>query len=382
MTITANGRSHLSEILAQFDFHGQAGEVNTFGSGHIHDTYLVQNAENGQPNYILQRINHQVFKNIPALMDNIRLVTKHLRQKVAAQPGGQPEKEVLTLVPTRQKAWYYQDEAGNYWRMYLFLEGTRSYDTVSSPQQAFEGGKAFGKFQALLADLPVSQLHDTIPDFHNVVNRLRLFRAAIQGDAARRVAAVTDEIAFVLNRSEAMQAIYRLGEAGQLPLRITHNDTKFNNVLLNERDQAQCVIDLDTVMPGFVAYDFGDAIRTTISSAPEDEANLENIQIEVALFEAFAKGFLQETGTTLTAAERDSLVPGVLLLPFIMGLRFLTDYIDGDTYYKIHFPEQNLQRARAQFQLVRQLEAQQNLLQTIIRNLAQQARPVSAATTL
>jgi Ser/Thr protein kinase RdoA (MazF antagonist) len=262
--------------------------------------------------------------------------------------------------------------------LYKFLEGTRSYDLVSTPQLAYEGGKAFGKFQALLTDLPANLLHDTIPDFHNVVNRLGLFRAAINADPADRVARVGAEIAFVEQRREAMQAIYRLAEAGKLPLRITHNDTKFNNVLLNQHDQAQCVIDLDTVMPGYVAYDFGDAVRTTINTAPEDEADLEKIKIDLSLFKGFAKGFLEETGATLTPEELNSLIQGVLLLPFIMGLRFLTDYIGGDTYYKIHFPEHNLQRARAQFQLVKKLEEQQDVLQDIIRQISQASRLVSA----
>lgn len=371
MTTTEKEPIALPVILSRFEIKGQPASAAPYGSGHIHDTYLVKNAEAGQPDYILQRINHLVFKNVPALMDNIRLVTSHLRQKLEALPDAQPDKEVLTLVPTRDQNWYHQDENGNYWRLYYFLDNTRSYDLVSTPQQAYEGGKAFGKFQALLADLPVKQLHDTIPDFHNVVSRLRLFQAAKLADPVGRVAEVGPEIAFVEERREAMQTIFRLAAAGKLPLRITHNDTKFNNVLLNQQDQAQCVIDLDTVMPGYVAYDFGDAIRTIINAAPEDEADLEKIQLQESLFEGFAKGFLEETGATLTSDELDSLVQGVLLLPFIMGLRFLTDYIDGDHYYKIRFPEHNLQRCRAQFQLVRKLEARQESLQEIIRQLSQ-----------
>jgi hypothetical protein len=378
MITTEKGSIGIAGILSHFALMGCVGGIRSYGSGHIHDTYLVKNAVAGQPDYILQRINHQVFKNVPALMDNIQLVTSHLRQKLEAQPGAQPDKEVLTLVPTREQGPYHLDEGGNYWRLYLFLHGTRSYDLVATPQLAYEGGKGFGRFQALLADLPVSQLHDTIPDFHNVVNRLRLFQAAIAADPAKRVARVEAEIAFVEQRREAMQAIYRLAEAGKLPLRITHNDTKFNNVLLNQHDQAQCVIDLDTVMPGYVAYDFGDAVRTTINSAPEDEADLEKINIDLSLFKGFAQGFLEETGATLTREERNSLIEGVLLLPFIMGLRFLTDYIGGDTYYKIHFPEHNLQRARAQFQLVKKLEAQQEALQDIIRQISRVSSPVPA----
>jgi Ser/Thr protein kinase RdoA (MazF antagonist) len=363
--------TNLTQIISRFAIKGRAGAVAPHGSGHIHDTYRVKNAESDQPDYLLQRINHHVFKQVPGLMANIQFVTAHLRQKLAAIPGAQPEKEVLTLIPTHDQKTYFQDDAGNYWRMYYFLDNTNSYDQVENPEQAYEGGKAFGKFQALLSDLPVNQLHETIPDFHNVVNRLRLFRASLAADKVNRVSLVPDEIKFVLDRAETMSTIYHWGEKKELPLRITHNDTKFNNVLLNKADKAQCVIDLDTVMPGYVAYDFGDSIRTIINAAPEDEPDLEKIKLNIPLFEGFTRGFLSETINALTTNEIRSLVPGVLLLPYIMGLRFLTDYLDGDNYYKIHFPEHNLQRARAQFRLVEKLEAEQETLAHIIKQVTQ-----------
>ncbi|KAA3436295.1 phosphotransferase enzyme family protein [Rufibacter hautae] len=364
----------LSAVLSQFSIDGGVAQVVSHGSGHIHDTYHVMNSHPGSPDYLLQRVNHHVFKNVPALMDNIQVVTTHLRQKLENTPGTQPQKEVLTLIPTNQHKWFYQDAEGNYWRMYYFLDDTLGFDMVTTPAQAYEGGKAFGKFQALLADLPVEQLHDTIPDFHNVVNRLRLFRETVAADPAGRVAEVAAEIAFVEERAQAMSTIYHMGQRGELPLRITHNDTKFNNVLLDKDGKAQCVIDLDTVMPGYVAYDFGDAIRTTVNTAPEDEPELEKIQVNLALFEAFAKGFLEETSSALSDQEIASLLHGVLLLPFIMGLRFLTDYIDGDHYYKIHFPAHNLQRCRAQFQLVKELEALLPELQGILEKVVQETR--------
>jgi Phosphotransferase enzyme family len=360
----------LPYIISQFAISGSAAAVSPHGSGHIHDTFRVQNAQGGAPDYLLQRINHHVFKNVPALMENIRQVTDHLRAKVAAQPGGRPDQEVLALVPTVSGADYYQDAAGNYWRMYLFLADTLSYDLVQTPQQAYEGGKAFGHFQALLADFPVSRLHDTIPDFHNVESRLQLFRAAIHRDPLGRVEEVAAEIAAIEERAVAMARIYHLGQAGQLPLRITHNDTKFNNVLLDQNNRAQCVIDLDTVMPGYVAYDFGDAIRTTVNTAPEDEPDPEKIRVNMDLFAGFTAGFLAETKSFLSEAEVASLSMGVLLLPYIMGMRFLTDYIDGDHYYKIHFPGHNLQRSRAQLTLVRKLEAQHDRMAQLIREIA------------
>ncbi|MFC6999146.1 phosphotransferase enzyme family protein [Rufibacter roseus] len=380
MVVVEKASNKLFEILSKFAIQGTVGDVEPFGSGHIHDTYHVKNLKEGEPDYLLQCINHNVFKNIPALMENIQVVTSHLRKKLEHLSGADPEQEVLTLVSTKEREWYYKDNDGSFWRVYHFIPDTFTYDVVKTAELAYEGGKAFGRFQALLADLPVHLLHDTIPDFHNVVNRLRLYHEVLQKDPVNRVAEVKTEIAFVEERAEAMSAIYKLGKAGKLPLRITHNDTKFNNVLLDKNDKAQCVVDLDTVMPGFVAYDFGDAIRTTINTAPEDEPDLEEIQISVDLFRGFTEGFLEETGHSLTRTEIESLSHGVLLLPFIMGLRFLTDYIDGDNYYKIHHKGHNLQRARAQFQLVRKLEEQYDLLRDIIGEVAKNCKEVATVT--
>ncbi len=361
---------NLHLIAEQFAIKGEAADIKPHGSGYIHDTFHVVNKQPVSPDYLLQRVNHQVFKNVPALMGNIQLVTTHLRKKLAAIPGANPDTEVLRLVPLKDGQLFYQDAAGNYWRMYEFLPHTRSYDIVHTAQQAYEGGKAFGTFQALLADMDANLLHETIPDFHNIAYRLRLFREAIARNPENRVKEVPDEIAFVEARAEVMTSILKLGQAGELPLRITHNDTKFNNVLLNEQDEAQCVIDLDTVMPGYVAYDFGDAIRTTVNTASEDEKDIEKISVNMDLFEAFTRGFLKETAGFLTNTEIRSLAMGCLLLPFIMGLRFLTDYIDGDTYYKINFPGHNIQRSRAQFRLVQKLEEQYDLLQSTIQDIA------------
>ncbi|PVY43726.1 phosphotransferase [Pontibacter virosus] len=367
---TAHKAQDIQEIVSHFAIQGHTAGGTPYGSGHIHDTYYIKNLQADCPDYLLQRINHQVFKNVPLLMENIEQVTAHLRSKLENIPGAEPDKEVLTLVPTRHQASYYQDEAGNFWRLYLLLQGTRSYDLVESPQQAYEGGKAFGRFQALLADMDASLLHESIPDFHNVEHRLRQFTQAIKHNQKDRVKHVQPEIDFVMQRAQLMSTICRLGREGKLPLRITHNDTKFNNVLLDSQDKAQCVIDLDTVMPGYVAYDYGDAIRTTAATAAEDEKDLSKIDIDLNLFRGFTQGFLEETCASLTDEEIGSLSLGITLLPFIMGLRFLTDYIDGDHYYKIHFPEHNLQRAQAQFRLVEVLEDKLELLQGIIEEIS------------
>jgi hypothetical protein len=365
---------NLSIVISKFDIEGQIVQVQPYGTGHIHDTFHAINVQPELPDYLLQRTNHYVFKDIPALTNNIQIVTNHLRKRLKAEPGAEPDKEVLKLVLSKKKQGYYQDEEGNYWRMYYFLKNTRSHDVVKSRQQAYEGGRGFGRFLALLSDLNPKSLSETIPKFHDVESRLQLFLEAIERNPKNRVKDLSTEISFVKDRADAMRAIYRSGQRGVIPLRITHNDTKFNNILLNNSGRAQCVIDLDTVMPGYTAYDFGDGVRTIINTAPEDEQDLYKIKLNIRLFEAFTEGFLQETRGFLYEEEINSLTQGVLLLPFIMGLRFLTDYIDGDHYYKIQFPDHNIQRARAQFKLVEELEKQEGLLTEIIHRFAKTSK--------
>ncbi|CAN5287723.1 aminoglycoside phosphotransferase family protein [soil metagenome] len=353
-------------IISQFNIPGKITSCKPYGSGHINDTYRLINAEGND--YLLQRINHYVFKDVPALMKNLVLVTRHLKDKLSAIPGANPDAETLTLVQCRDGSFYHEDAAGNYWRVFNFLSNTRSYDQVETTTQACEGGKAFGRFQYLLADIPPSSIIATIPRFHDIEYRLENLDKAIAADAAHKLSSIFPEIRFINERRTAMSEIIRLGRAGVLPQRIIHNDTKFNNVLLDKNDKAQCVIDLDTIMPGYVAYDFGDAIRTIINAAPEDEPELSKIQLNIPLFKAYVKGYLQQAGVFLTATEVSSLINGALLLPYMQGVRFLTDYLDGDLYFKIHSPGHNLQRARAQFELVRKLEAAKDELQGIIMN--------------
>ncbi|MFB9864402.1 phosphotransferase enzyme family protein [Rufibacter immobilis] len=370
--MTETGKIHQAqaEVLAQFNLQGTVGRVEPFGSGHIHDTFYVETLENNSPDYLLQRINHHVFKDVAAVMKNIELVTRHLRQRLVSIRGGRPDLEVLTLIPTHQQKSFYKDGEESSWRLFLFLKGTRGYDQVQTEQQAYEGGRAYGKFQALLTDLPVHHLQETIADFHNIQSRYRLFQAALEKDPKGRAKDVVAEIQFARGREAQMSQILKLGQEGKLPIRITHNDTKFNNVLLDADDRAQCVIDLDTVMPGYVAYDFGDAIRTIVNTASEDEKDLDKIHVNLGLFENFTRGYLEETTSFLTQGELDSLVLGVTLLPFLMGLRFLTDYLDGDNYYKTEFESHNLQRARAQFRLVELLEEKQQYLHNTIQKIA------------
>jgi hypothetical protein len=305
---------------------------------------------------------------VPALMNNLRYVTNHLKAKLELLPGADIQKEVLTLVKTRNNQLYFKDEHQNYWRMFYFLKDTRSYDQVESTKQAFEGGKAFGRFQYLLSDLDTALIKDTIPDFHHIESRLNKLQIAIDADAQGRLEQVLPEIEFIRQRALEMSEILRLGRAGTLPQRIIHNDTKFNNVLLDSDDKAQCVIDLDTVMPGYVAYDFGDSIRTIINTAAEDEADISQVNLNIPLFEAYTNGYLQQAIGFLTEAEVHSLAKGVLLLPYLQAIRFLTDYLEGDHYYKIHSAGHNLERTRAQLVLVKKIENNQQLLQRIILN--------------
>ncbi|MDG5798930.1 aminoglycoside phosphotransferase family protein [Marinilabiliaceae bacterium ANBcel2] len=359
----------LKEIINEFKIEGVANQIKPFGSGHIHDTFLVTNGDLSKDSYILQKINTSIFQDVDNLMENIRIVTDHLQKKAISKPGADPKRDVLTLIPAKSGKSYIKDEKGSYWRVFVFIADTNSYDLVETDKQAFEGGKGYGGFFAELSDLDATRLHEILPDFHNVVSRFSLLEKAISSDPAGRVADVEREISFVKERIDSMRKIHDLGEKGALPLKTTHNDTKFNNVLLNSKDEAQCVIDLDTVMPGYVAFDFGDAIRTIVNTAEEDEKELSKIDINLSFFESFAKGFISAAGDQLSKIEAESLAEGSLLLPYIIGMRFLTDHIDGDNYYKIGFPGHNLQRARAQFRLVEKLEENSEKLRDIVMSI-------------
>jgi len=354
----------IEDIVSRFKVRGNIVSAKPFGSGHINDTWRIVTSTH--ESYLLQKINHFVFKDVAGLMNNIVNVTRHLKEKLKTMPGSDAEKQVLTLVENKDNGYFIEDISGNYWRIFLFLNNTKSYDQALTAKQAFEGGKAFGFFQALLADMDTRLVVDTIPNFHNIEFRLDNMDKAIAANPADRLSKVLPEIEFIDHRRAEMGKILQLGRAGVLPQRIIHNDTKFNNVLLDEHDHAQCVIDLDTVMPGYVAYDFGDAVRTIINNGPEDEPELNLIKLNIPLFTAYVKGYLKQTTKFLTPAEVSSLINGALLLPYMQGVRFLTDYLNGDVYFKIHSPWHNLQRAKAQFQLVKKIEEAKETLNNII----------------
>ncbi len=352
-------------IAEQFDVEGEILDIRRFGSGHINDTYKLTVDSPKKISYLLQKINHHIFRDIDGLMNNIFLVTNHLKD-VLQQTVEDVDKHTLTIVPTKGGALYHITPEGEYWRIFVLLDGTKSYDIVETPKQAYSGGQAFGRFQKQLATLDATKLVEILPNFHNIDFRLDNLRKAIASDAVGRVGEVEYILNYIFEREDKMRRIIELAKSGRLPLRITHNDTKFNNVLLDQDDNVQCVIDLDTVMPGYVAYDFGDAIRTIINSAAEDEADTAKIVLNIPLFHAYTEGYLSEAKDFLTDDEIDSLMYGVLLLPYMQAVRFLTDFLEGDVYYKIHYPAHNLVRTRAQLKLVEELEAHEEVLLDIL----------------
>jgi len=360
-----NTEGAIKAIAEQFDVEGEILDIRRFGSGHINDTYKLTVDSPKGLSYLLQKINHRIFTDIEGLMNNIFLVTNHLKDVLRGYVED-VDKHTLTIVPTKDGRLYYVTPEGEYWRIFVLLDGTKSYDIVETTKQAYSGGQAFGRFQKQLASLDATRLVEILPNFHNIDFRLDNLRKAISKDAAGRVHEVQEILRYIFDREDKMRRVIELARSGRLPLRITHNDTKFNNVLLDQHDNVQCVIDLDTVMPGYVAYDFGDAIRTIINSAAEDEPDTSKITLNIPLFQAYTEGYLSEAKDFLTNDEVDSLIYGVLLLPYMQAVRFLTDYLDGDTYYKIHYTDHNLVRTKAQLKLVEELERHEEELEGIL----------------
>jgi Ser/Thr protein kinase RdoA (MazF antagonist) len=361
---------NLRQIFEYFAAKGTFLSGELCGSGHIHDTFKIETVEKDKDDYILQRLNNKVFKNIPELQNNIERVTVHLRNKLKEIPGSNIKRECLNLINAKDEKSWITDKDGNYWRMFIYIPNHRSYDLVDSSDKAYQGGKAIGRFQAMLSDMPGGPLFETIPKFHDIESRLNSLNTIIAANPVGRVRTVTKEIDQILSRSSEMKIILKLGREGRIPLRITHNDTKFNNILLDENDKALCVIDLDTVMPGYVHYDFGDAIRTATNTATEDESDLSKVRMNINLFKAYSEGYLSEASKTLNDVEIEYLAFAPRLITYTMAVRFLTDFIDGDNYYKIHHELHNLQRTKAQIKLFLSMEEQYEEMRRIIEELA------------
>jgi aminoglycoside phosphotransferase (APT) family kinase protein len=356
---------NIGAVVRHFQIGGEFVGASPCGNGHINDSYCAIFHEGSVPvRYLVQRINHNIFKNPAALMENIQRVTSHL----AAQGAGEQDcnRRVLTLIPARDGRVWHVDEEANHWRAYQFIEKAHTYDAVESTDQAFQAAKAFGHFQKMLADLPAPRLHDTIPDFHHTPKRFWALEQAIASDVAGRAILAIPEIDFAL----AHRSIVSVLLDANLPERVTHNDTKFDNVLLDDvTGEGICVIDLDTVMPGLALYDFGDMVRTTTSPAMEDERDLSKVTMQFPMFDALLRGYLSAAGGFLTKAEKQYLAFSGKLITFEIGIRFLTDYLAGDTYFKVHRNGQNLDRCRTQFKLVESIEQQEERMVRLVESL-------------
>ncbi len=346
----------LTHVLSQFQWDSAVTSCEPYGCGHINKTYRV--CVTSGSHYILQMIG-PAFKDIRALQENITAVTEHLHSK-------SPERySALTLIPTLDGGSYYTHTDGCSWRAYEFVEDGICLQTPECPEDFYQSAVAFGTFQQHLADFPADRLHETIPNFHNTPDRFRIFRQTIARDPHNRVCLVRDEIAFALAREEKAGTLIRMLEKGELPLRVTHNDTKLNNVMLRASDRTPlCIMDLDTTMPGLSAYDFGDAIRFGASTAAEDEKDLSKVTVDLEMYRLFVRGFL-EACPNLTENERKVLPISALIMSLECGVRFLTDFIDGDHYFGIHYPEQNLDRARTQLKLVADMEQKMAQMEAI-----------------
>ena len=367
--------SRLRDVIDRFDFPGDLIECEAIKAGHINRTYRVRFAlpGGGTRDYVLQRINTFAFKKPREVMHNVRLVTEHLCAAMEKQ-GRDPANRVLRLVPTTDGGTLYEDESGS-WRAYDFIAHARTVNRVDSPAQFREIGRAFGEFQSMLADFPIDRLYDTIPDFHDTVKRQEAFERSVEADVKGCVGEVGPQIEAVRARKAQMGRIVRMIEAGELPLRVTHNDTKINNVMLDEATgEALCVIDLDTVMAGSVLYDFGDAIRYGASTAAEDERDLSKVRLDMDLFAAYAEGFISETAQGLTLRELEELPLGALVMTYENAMRFLTDYLDGDVYFHIENPDDNLARARCQLALLEDMERHSEEMDAVVRALIRKYR--------
>lgn len=365
-------QTQLKEAIQNFSYSIPPDHITItpHGNGHINDTFLLtfDSPYPEKSQIILQRINTDIFTCPEELMENIAGVTAWLKKKIIEE-GGDPCRETLTLIAANNGKSFYKDSAGFYWRAFLFIADTICLEQIQKPEDFYESAVSFGRFQKMLADYPVATLHETIKGFHDTRSRFRTFRSAVALDIAGRVKYAEDEIRFVLERESIAGLLGDLHEKGQLPLRVTHNDTKLNNIMFDKQShKGICIIDLDTVMPGLSVNDFGDAIRFGASTAAEDETDLEKVSCSMELFELYVKGFLEGCGGRLTQKEIELLPVGAKVMTYECGMRFLTDYLEGDHYFKISRESHNLDRCRTQFRLVQDMEEKWETMQRIVTN--------------
>lgn len=347
--------SQLNGIALNFQIEGQVEEVAPLGEGFINDTFIIK-TQGDSPNYILQRKNKNIFSPIPAMMDNIQKVCLHIKKKVE-KAGGDPLREAMTIIPAKDGKLYFLDEEDEYWAVCLFIEDTIAYDAAETPELAYSGGKGIGKFQSLVADLN-EPLTNILPGFHDIRFRFKQWDEVLAKDPVGRKAEVAEEISWIENRRDEMLKFWEMVEEGIIPTRISHNDTKINNILFDKKGDVLCVIDLDTVLSSTVLNDFGDAMRFYTNTGLEDDENLDNVSMDMNIFKAFAKGYLEETNSFLTDKEKEYLAFSARYITYEQVLRFLMDYIDGDNYYKVKSADHNLVRTRAQYKLLQSMEDQ------------------------
>lgn len=345
-----------NNIANKFCIAGKIISIKPLGEGFINETLLITTALPTDPDYILQRKNKNIFQNIPAMMDNIQRVTTHLKKKIIAA-GGNPMRESMTLIPTKEGQLYYKDEQDEFWTVSMFINDTLSYQKADTPALAYQGGKGIGRFQAMMADFK-EPLADILPGFHNIRYRFKQWDEILAKDPAGRKASLQEEIQWIEQRREEMLTFWGRVENGSIPTRVTHNDTKINNILFDKQGNIQCVIDLDTVLSSTCLNDFGDAIRSYTNTGLEDDQNLNHVSSDIEIFRGYTQGYLSETAGFLNKTETDFLAFSARYITYEQVLRFLMDYIDGDQYYKIKYPQHNLVRTRAQYKLLQSIEAQ------------------------
>ena len=363
----------LAAVCQNFRIHGSLLESAPYGNGHINDTLVATFTDAGtRARYIFQRINGRIFKDPEALMDNIVRVTAEARHQLIKAGVPDASRRVLRVIPTKDEKPFHKDEDGGYWRCYPFIEGARAYDIIQNTRQAYEAARAFGEFQKLVAGLDGPRLHETIPDFHNTRSRFDRLKEVAATDTQGRLASVAPEWIFIRERESVVDVLLNLQAGGHIPERVTHNDTKLNNVMIDDATEAAiCVIDLDTVMPGLALYDFGDMVRTATSPAAEDETDLSKVCMQMPMFAALVRGYLSTAGSFLNDAEKSHLAFSGKLIALEIGIRFLTDYLEGDVYFKTKRPDHNLDRCRTQLALVKSIEEQEDAMNAIAREAAQ-----------
>jgi len=363
----------LRRISKQFQIYGEILHAELCKIGHINETYTATYDQGGaRVRYVHQKINKNVFKKPREVMENLLRVTHHIRHRLEESGTKDVTRRVLTVMPTRDGHPYFHDveNGGDYWRSFVFVERVQTFETVETPAQAYQAARAFGHFQRQLVDMPGGRLHETIPDFHNTRKRFEALVAAVKADRYNRAQTAAEEIKFAYQQEGIVDVLLKALASGKIPERITHNDTKFNNVMLDTgTGEAMCVVDLDTVMPGCVLYDFGDMVRTTTSPTLEDELDLSNVRMRMPMFKELARGYMDSAREFLTPAERSHIAFSGRLITLTIGIRFLTDYLSGDTYFRVHRPGHNLDRARTQFKLVQSIERQEEAMQKYVDGL-------------